>query len=130
MLITETCKDNLAVVKEDITVKLMSYFLYKLLNDNRVPFLPPYPQPFTPAQRDEALRIRLRGAKVPLPSALSAAGEHLTLKIEAGSEPALKLLADTAVKAVDPAPEVRFFSAASFREALMALYHKLKKGAE
>lgn len=106
----------------------LAMVIYKLLNDNRVPFLPPYPQPFTPAQRDEALRIRLRGAKVPLPSALSAAGEHLTLKIEKGSEPALKRLAETAVKAVDPAPEARFSSAASFREALTAILSFTEEG--
>jgi len=33
MLITETCKDYLAIIKEDITIQLMPYFLYKLFND-------------------------------------------------------------------------------------------------
>lgn len=95
--------------------------IYKLLNDNRIPFLPAYPQPFTPVQRDEALRKRLSGTPVPPPSALSEESGHLTLKTGCGSAWALKHLADAAVKAIDPAPEARFSSAASLREALMAI---------
>ena len=92
--------------------------IYKLLNDNRVPFLPPYPEPFTPAQRDEALRIRLRGARVPMPSALIPSAVRLTLRIDKESSALLTRLADLAVKAVDPDPNERFSSAAAFRTEL------------
>ena len=95
--------------------------LYKLMNDNRVPFLPPYPEPFTPAQRDEALRIKLRGGKIPLPSALSSPAERLTLKVQNCPEEMLRRLAYAALKAVDPDPDQRFPSAAAFRAELETL---------
>lgn len=95
--------------------------LYKLMNDNRVPFLPPYPEPFTPAQRDEALRIKLRGGKIPLPSALSSPAERLTLKVQNCPEEMLRRLAYAALKAVDPDPDQRFPSAAAFRTELEAM---------
>ncbi|MDE6086880.1 MAG: protein kinase, partial [Oscillospiraceae bacterium] len=42
--------------------------LYKLLNYNRIPLLPDYPQQYMPNQRDEALICRLKGALLPLPA--------------------------------------------------------------
>jgi serine/threonine-protein kinase len=45
----------------------LGMILYRLLNYFRLPFLPPYPQPFTPHQRDQALLQRLNGAEPELP---------------------------------------------------------------
>ena len=42
--------------------------LYQLLNDNRLPFLPPAPAPVSFADREQALRRRLSGAPLPMPS--------------------------------------------------------------
>ena len=41
--------------------------LYQLLNDNRLPFLPAAPAPFTFADREQALQKRLSGAPLPMP---------------------------------------------------------------
>ena len=42
--------------------------LYQLLNDNRLPFMPAAPAPFTFADREQALQKRLSGAPLPMPS--------------------------------------------------------------
>ena len=39
--------------------------MYSLLNQNRVPFLPTYPQAIMPADKDAALRRRMRGDDIP-----------------------------------------------------------------
>jgi serine/threonine protein kinase len=39
--------------------------LYRLLNRNRSPFLPAYPNTIAPRDRDEALQRRMRGEKIP-----------------------------------------------------------------
>jgi serine/threonine-protein kinase len=39
--------------------------MYSLLNQNRTPFLPGYPQPILPDDRDAALRRRMRGEDIP-----------------------------------------------------------------
>ena len=39
--------------------------MYRFLNKNRAPFLPEYPNPITPHDRDEALRIRMSGEILP-----------------------------------------------------------------
>ena len=41
--------------------------LYRLLNKNRVPFLPPAPEPITFRSRELALAKRMGGEKIPLP---------------------------------------------------------------
>ena len=42
--------------------------LYRLLNYNRVPFLPPYPQPVTVNDQEQALLRRMRGEPLPVPA--------------------------------------------------------------
>ena len=42
--------------------------LYRLLNGNRLPFLPTEPAPITYANREQALQKRLSGAPLPMPS--------------------------------------------------------------
>ncbi|MCL1918992.1 MAG: serine/threonine protein kinase [Peptococcaceae bacterium] len=39
--------------------------LYRFLNHNRVPFLPKYPQPIMPNDRDTALQMRMGGCQIP-----------------------------------------------------------------
>ena len=41
--------------------------LYRLLNNNRSPFLPPYPEKISPSDRETALARRFRGEALPAP---------------------------------------------------------------
>ena len=43
----------------------LGIILYRYLNKNRTPFLPAFPDPITPRERDEALRRRMSGEKLP-----------------------------------------------------------------
>lgn len=42
--------------------------LYRLLNNNRDPFLPPYPQPITVTDKNNSTVRRMKGEELPLPS--------------------------------------------------------------
>lgn len=46
----------------------LGVLLYRLLNDNRIPFLPPYPAPLNVQDRDSALTRRLSGEPLPRPA--------------------------------------------------------------
>jgi len=81
----------------------LGMILYRLLNNNRVPFLPPFPEPFTPMERDRALVRRLKGAEVPPPDTAALA------------------LGKIAQKAIAANPEERFASPAELRGALEAV---------
>lgn len=54
--------------------------LYRLLNDNKLPFLPDGKQIFTHNERKEAIDRRLRGEVMPPPCRASAPMKHLVLK--------------------------------------------------
>lgn len=58
----------------------LGILLYRLLNDNRYPFLPPYPDPVTVKDRDEALNKRLFGEPLPCPRNGSKALCSIVLK--------------------------------------------------
>ncbi len=49
----------------------LAIVLYKLINDNRTPFLPPYPQQITFQDKEDALTRRLNGDSIPAPSKAS-----------------------------------------------------------
>ncbi len=44
--------------------------MYRMFNHKRYPFLPDFPQPFYPKDRDEALAKRFEGEKIPKPKGL------------------------------------------------------------
>ena len=98
--------------------------LYRLLNDNRIPLLPPYPEPFTPDQRDRALVRRLRGEEIGPPSVVryaAAPGEPETglgAVFEAGERELAAALGRIAQRAVAARPRERYPSARAFREAV------------
>lgn len=94
--------------------------LYKLLNENRVPFLPDFPEKYTPVMRNQAIRHRLEGERVPLPSIVrkDTKKECLVLKLDKGMENAAKELAYIAAKAVDCKKENRYASPKELKEAL------------
>lgn len=74
--------------------------LYKLLNKNRGPFLPAYPNEITVADREDARLRRMRGE--PLPSPANGKGR----------------LGDTVLKACAYEPSARYESAYKMRKAL------------
>ena len=77
--------------------------MYRLLNRNRMPFLPLYPEPMTPKNREAALQRRMKGEAIPLPVDGSDALKRVILK------------------ACTYDRKERFSSAAEMRSALEAL---------
>lgn len=78
--------------------------LYRLLNGNRAPFLPPFPQPITHNAKEEAIIRRVSGEKVP---AINGIGPTLS---------------EIVLKACEYRPEDRYRSAEEMREALESYY--------
>lgn len=97
--------------------------LYKLLNENRVPFLPDYPEKYSPVMRNQAIRRRLDGESIPQPAILRKkdAEEWLVLKRNGASEEEIEKLAAIAVKAIDPEPEKRYSSPTILKNELMKI---------
>ena len=93
--------------REKYTASVDTYSLglvmYQLLNANRMPFYPPYPQPRTALAKERAHDRRLAGE--PLPDPVNASGP----------------LADILRKACAPAPADRFASPTEMRLALEAV---------
>lgn len=57
--------------------------LYRLLNNNRLPFLPPYPQPIKFSDKDSAFVQRMNGVEIPKPS--NASDELVAIVLKATS---------------------------------------------
>ena len=112
----------------------LGMILYRLMNDNRIPLLPPYPENFTPQQRDRALVERLNGRE-PGPPRLAvlddkalAAGRQfdgIGIKVDTDTAKEAAELGRIAWKAIGARPEKRFVSAAELREALEAVCLKM-----
>lgn len=79
--------------------------LYRLLNENRQPFMPPYPQAIRYEDQEQALMRRMSGEPLPLPSR------------ERGD------LAEIVLKACSFYPQDRFSSPAAMRRALETVLH-------
>lgn len=86
----------------------LGMILYRLMNDNRIPLLPPYPVPFSPVQRNEALVRRLRGEEPNCPRILTMENQD-SFSLELGK---------IVHKAISAKRENRFASASELREAL------------
>ena len=89
----------------DATVDLYSLgiVLYRFLNNNRAPFMPPYPESVTYMAREEANRKRMSGDPMPPPCNASQA------------------LADVIIKACAFDPKDRYSSPLEMRRALEAI---------
>ena len=83
-----------------VDIYSLGIVLYHLLNNFRLPFLPPFPEPIRHRDKEEANRKRMCGEEMPLPC--NATGE----------------LGKVVLKACAYDPEDRYKSAAEFREAL------------
>ena len=87
----------------NVDIYSLGLVMYQLLNANRMPFYPPYPQPITFSAAEQARARRLAGEALPLPS---------------GAQDALGQLV---CKACAPDPAQRFASPPALRKALEAL---------
>ena len=87
----------------NVDIYSLGLVMYQLLNANRMPFYPPYPQPLTALAKERAHDRRLAGE--PLPDPVNASGP----------------LADILRKACAPVPADRFASPTEMRLALEAV---------
>ena len=86
--------------------------MYQLLNNNRMPLYPPYPQAITPSSRERAQARRLAGAALPAP-------------VNAGGR-----LAEIVLKACAPDPAQRYDSPTVMRQALEAIRYDEREAAD
>lgn len=63
-----------------VDIYSLGIVMYKLLNENRLPFLPEYPKPIAPVDKEEALHKRLRGDDIPEPKNGSRKLRQIVLK--------------------------------------------------
>lgn len=102
----------------------LGMILYRLLNDNRIPLLPPFPEDFGPQERDRATVQRLRGAAINAPAILgyAAAEDSLYHGYSAAFREEERCLARSlghiAARAIASDPEERFPTATDFRKAM------------
>ena len=93
----------------NVDIYSLGLVMYQLLNNNRMPLYPAYPQPITPSSREQAQARRLSG--VALPSPANADGR----------------LAEIILKACTPDPSDRYESPAVMRQALEAILYTEKE---
>ena len=92
-----------------VDVYSLGIVLYRLLNDNRTPFLPEYPAPISHSDREKALAKRISGAQLPRPK--NADGR----------------LAEIVMKACAYDPKERYSSPMQMRDELEAiLYNRIE----
>lgn len=95
--------------------------LYKLLNENRVPFLPDYPEKYSPVSRNQAIHRRLQGDEIPLPSIVRKASDKLISLLTVGNitEDGIKELSNIATNAINADKSKRYSSATELKQTLI-----------
>lgn len=63
-----------------VDIYSLGIVLYSLMNENRFPFMPAYPQPITYADSQQALARRMQGEALPLPSGAAPGFARIILK--------------------------------------------------
>ena len=63
-----------------VDIYSLGIVLYRLLNYNRVPFLPEYPAPITLNDRDAAIDKRINGVELPYPKNADSRLAEIVLK--------------------------------------------------
>ena len=86
-----------------VDIYSLGIVLYRFMNNNRAPFLPPYPTPIKYADRESAMNRRMDGETIPAPANADEALSRVILKACAYK------------------PEERYSSAADMRRDLEAL---------
>ena len=64
----------------NVDIYSLGIVMYKLLNNNREPFLPPHPQPITHTSKNDALVKRLSGQIIPPPANANEYLQRIVLK--------------------------------------------------
>ena len=95
--------------------------MYKFLNENRVPFLPDYPQKYSPVLRNQAIHRRLHGEAIPFPSIVRKREKNIISLLNIGdiSEDGIKQLAAIATRAIDADKSKRYASATELKQVLI-----------
>lgn len=107
----------------------LGIMLYRFMNQNRIPLLPPYPVPYSVRDRDAALAKRLNGCEIGAPNVSVFEGKEYTIedvlsfsacgaKLEMHTVSMAIAIGKIAQKAISASPGDRFASAADFRRAL------------
>lgn len=96
----------------NVDIYSLGLVLYTLLNNNRIAFLPPYPQPITYRDNEEALSMRLSGTALTPPCNASPS------------------LGAVILKACAYNPQERFQSATEFKNALINEWNYLVQTGE
>ncbi len=91
----------------NVDIYSLGLVLYTLLNNNRIAFLPPYPQPISYKDNEEALSKRLSGMPLTYPCNASAS------------------LGEVIVKACAYKPSDRYQTATEFKNALIAEWNTI-----
>lgn len=94
-----------------VDIYSLGIVLYRLLNHNRAPFMPPYPEQISYSDRERALIMRMGGHEFPKPS-------------DSGDS----RLAEIAIKAASFHPEDRYSSPTQMREDLQAILYTEGEG--
>ena len=89
----------------NVDIYSLGIVMYRMLNDNRTPFLPAYPAPITHNDREMAIKKRISGAKLPVP-------KHADGR-----------LAEIVLKACSFKPKDRYFSPQELRGDLEAILY-------
>lgn len=63
-----------------VDIYSLGLVMYRLLNENRAPFLPEYPAPITHSDRETALARRISGAAIPAPKSADGRLAEIVLK--------------------------------------------------
>lgn len=92
-----------------VDIYSLGIVLYRFLNNNRAPFMPPFPQPIRYSDKEKANFLRLNGEAVPYPAN------------------AKERLAAIILKACAYEPGDRYQSAAKMKEALQAVLYSEPK---
>ena len=93
----------------NVDIYSLGIVLYRFLNNNRTPFLPPYPEPLRSSDRERASVMRMGGTPIPKPC--NAEGR----------------LAEIVLKACSYDPKERYESAVEFRNALESVLYDEKE---
>lgn len=94
-----------------VDIYSLGVVLYRLLNHNRAPFMPPYPNEISYSDKEKAFVMRISGQSFPMPT-------------NAGSG----RLAEIAIKACSYNPEDRYSSPTQMREDLEAILYSEAEG--